>query len=125
MHNFAEFGRSISGSTYLHLDYGPVSNRAKSIVNKLASEEIVRITTIPSESGNAKMLRLIKTDSDVSSVLENHEIEMIDRVLEEYGSMSPREITRHSHEETAYKSTKDKHRISYKYAKFLKQLPKK
>jgi hypothetical protein len=110
-------GTSISGARYVHLPYGPVPDRYEGMLAKLAATETIWFEP----RGD---YRLIKGWNDpLVGVLSNDERESLDWVLERLGSMTSTELTRQSHRERGYRSTKLGEPIAYAYAKFLEIRP--
>jgi len=109
-------GRGISGSVYLNRPFGPVADPAAEILEDLVKTGRVKI---------ADRTKHYESSAEISSLLDDKEIEVLDWVIEKYGEMGAREISDLSHNERAYKDTRPNEPIAYSYAKFLKTLPTK
>ena len=106
-------GSSISGARYVHLPYGPVPDRYEGMLSKLAAADTIWYE----RRGD---YQLIKGWNDpLIDVLGNEERGTLDWVLGRLGSMSSSELTRQSHRERGYRSTKLGEPIAYAYAKLL------
>jgi hypothetical protein len=109
-------GTSISGARYVHLPYGPVPDRYEGMLAKLAAVETIWFE----RRGD---FQLIKGWNDpLIGTLSNEERETLDWVLERLGSLNSSELTRQSHRERGYRSTRLGEPIAYAYAKFLEIL---
>lgn len=97
-------GKSISGSRYINLPYGPVPEHG--------------FDAWDDSTLNAG------TSSDYLSQLEELDIRVLDWVLDTYGKLTTTEITNLSHTETGYLSTRPGETIPYTYARYLKKLPR-
>ena len=114
-------GRGISGATYLNLPYGPVPDRVENVVDDLAKSEAISRVDVPEFGSSAQ--RITKGSSDPGLTLTPDEERVCQWVLDNYGNMSPTELSDYSHREKAYKFTRPQEPIAYEYAKFFKKLP--
>jgi uncharacterized phage-associated protein len=114
-------GRGISGATYLNLPYGPVPDKVDTVIDELADAGAVSRIAVP-EFGAASQ-RIMSKGQSARESLTDEEQRILSWVLENYGDMSPSEITEYSHAEKAYKFTRPHEPIAYEYAKFFKKLP--
>jgi len=117
--NYYRLGKSISGSRYVHLPYGPVPDSYEETLETLNHYGVVDVT----KENSADLVR--SGDSPAKSFLSADEIETLDWILENYGSMSASQLTEISHREKAYTNTRTGEEIAYEYAKFLSKLPTK
>ena len=110
-------GASISGAKYVHLPYGPVPDRYEGMLAKLSAMETIWFE----RRGD---YQLIKGWNDpLIGTLSDEERGTLDWVLRRLGTLSSSELTRQSHRELGYRSTKLGEPIAYEYAKFLEVLP--
>ena len=117
--NYYRQGKSISGSRYVHLPYGPVPDGYEETLETLNHYGVVDVT-------KEDYADLVKAgDRPVESFLTADEIETLDWTLEQYGHMSATQLTQLSHREKAYSNTRTGEEIAYEYAKFLSKLPEK
>jgi uncharacterized phage-associated protein len=115
--NYFIYGRSISGSRYIHLPYGPVPDNYEEILRALKNDGIIEI----SASESAELVE--KGKNALETGLTEQEISTLDWVAETYGAMSASRLTELSHRERAYRDTKTGEEIAYEYAKFFAKLP--
>ena len=117
--NYYRLGKSISGSRYVHLPYGPVPDGYEETLETLNHYGVVDVI----KENSADLIR--SGDSRARSFLNAEEIETLDWILENYGGMSAGQLTELSHREKAYANTRTGEEIAYEYAKFLSKLPTK
>ncbi len=135
---YFQHGHGISGATYLNLPYGPVPDTVEKVLDDLsATGKIARVPT----GGPGSNAQLIKPAAAASSVhessepwlpgfsdleiaeLSEDEIKTLDWVFDQYGHLSPTQISELSHREKAYTSTRPNEPIAYEYSKFFLNLP--
>ena len=114
--------QGISGATYVNLPYGPVPDQVEQVIDHLAAVGRITKGAVQGLGKNATMIKPGGTPE--SEILTDEEKQVIDWVLEQYGDLSPTEISDLSHREKAYASTRPGEQIAYEYAKFLENLPK-
>ena len=114
--------QGISGATYVNLPYGPVPDQVEQVIDHLAAVGRITKGTVQGLGKNATMIK--PGSYPESEILTDEEKHVIDWVLEQYGDLSPTEISDLSHREKAYASTRPGEQIAYEYAKFLENLPK-
>ena len=117
--NYYRLGKSISGSRYVHLPYGPVPDGYEETLETLNHYGVIDVT----KENSADLVR--SGESPAKSFLNAEEIETLDWILENYGRMSASQLTEISHREKAYSNTRAGEEIAYEYAKFLSKLPTK
>ena len=117
--NYYLHGRSISGSHYVHLPYGPVPEDYESHLRAAAETGAIRLETAGTD---AMVVRPGEAKNEGDSLSEE-ERKTIDWVLDSYGQLSTNAISDLSHREKAYKFTKQGEQIAYAYAKFFERLP--
>jgi len=117
--NYYLHGRSISGSSYVHLPYGPVPENYESHLQSAAETGVILTETAGTE---AVIVKPVGTGIKYE-LLSDEECRTLDWVLDSYGRLSTNSISDLSHREKAYKFTKQGERIAYAYAKFFERLP--
>ncbi len=111
---FKEYGVSLTGTQYIHLQYGPVPKQYDIILwllqesNRVESEEFVYM-----EKAGEEFRAL--TPPDVA-LFSKEELGTIDCVLKTLGSLNAEEISEKSHQEAGYIETSHRDVILYKYA---------
>jgi len=115
--HYRSHGTSISGARYVHLPYGPVPDRYEGMLAKLSAMETIWFE----QRGDYQIIK--GWNDPLIGVLGNEERTTLDQVLEHLGAMTSSELTRQSHREKGYRSTKLGEPIAYEYAKFLEALP--
>ena len=115
--NFYRRGMSISGSTYVHLPYGPVPDGYEETLETLNHYGVIDI----SKQNSADLV--VSGDNSATDFLTPEEKGTLDWVLDSFGAMSAGQLTEFSHRERAYKDTRAGEEIAYEYAKFLAKLP--
>ena len=112
---YKENGISISGSSYIHLPYGPVPKDYDMLFGMMASDQIAHIEVL-FENGYEK--HQVIPDQDVpEGILSDAEAEVLDRVYERFKEFGSGEISKYSHNEKGYSSTRLGEVISYQFAK--------
>lgn len=119
--NYYLHGRSISGSTYIHVPFGPVPEHYGAALERLA--EAGRVELLP--SGRQAVIVAPRAAAESKTELGSAEIRSINWVLDTYGKLSSSEISDLSHSEKAYRFTRPGEQIAYEYASFFETLPPK
>jgi uncharacterized phage-associated protein len=114
--NYFLHGASISGSRYLHMPYGPVAEYYRETIETLSEDS--RLKTQRS-GGHDKLL----ADNDSLHELSFFEVATINWVLDNLDSMTAAKISELSHQERAFRFTRQGEFIPYEFAKYLKKLP--
>jgi uncharacterized phage-associated protein len=114
--------QGISGATYVNMPYGPVPDQVERVIDHLAAVGRVTRSSVQGLGRNVQMIKPGATPE--SEVLTGDEKRVIDWVMDQYGDLSPSQISDLSHKEKAYASTRPGEQIAYEYAKFLANLPK-
>lgn len=112
-YNFRLTGRSISGSSYIHLPHGPVIADYEDLLAKMDENGFLNIED--SDGGSF----ISSTDGAWRDILSEEEKETCRLVLEKFGKLNAAEISDQSHSETAWKNTRTGETISYGYAQFF------
>lgn len=114
---YKENGISISGMKYVHLPFGPVPDKFDIIFGKMATDEIAHIDVVY-DNGYEK--HRVIADNDVpKGILNDMEIEMLQRIYDRFALFGSAEISEYSHKEKGYKATKKGEVIPYSYAKYI------
>lgn len=117
--HYKDYVRSITGSRYAHLPYGPVPDQYDVWLSTLVAEnpaiskEELWINDHPAEM-------VVSQEPTDISLFENSELLTLAKVKEFFKDYSAKMITDFSHQEKGYRETKNGQIISYKYAKDLK-----
>jgi uncharacterized phage-associated protein len=112
-------GRSITGTTYRHLPYGPVVDGYEDILSYLDEHDVIAIDSVPTRHGIREVIRGV---GQTPIELTESERETLESVAARFGSMSAEEISEMSHLERAWKDTRTGEEIAYGYSMFLKEL---
>ena len=116
--HYKDFGRSITGSRYAHLPYGPVPDQYDVWLSTLVAEN----PTISKEElwfNDHPTEMILSQESPDISAFENSELLILAKVKEFFKDYSAKMITDFSHQEKGYRETKNGQIISYKYAQDL------
>ena len=114
---YKENGISISGLKYAHLPYGPVPENFDMLLGKMTADHIAHIEVFY-DNGYEKHQVIPECDIP-EGVLSEEEWEVLERIyikFEDFGSV---DISKYSHKEKGYSSTKKGEIISYSYAKYI------
>lgn len=117
--HYKEYARSITGSRYAHLPFGPVPDRYDLWLSTLVAEDPTLSKDEVWINDNPAELMISKETADIG-VFENSEVLVLATVKEFFKSYTPKMITDFSHREKGYQETKNGQIISYKYAKDLR-----
>ena len=112
---YKENGISMSGLKYVHLPYGPVPENFDMLLGKMTADHIAHIEVFY-DNGYEKHQVIPECDIP-EGVLSEEEWEVLERIyikFEDFGSV---DISKYSHKEKGYSSTKKGEIISYSYAK--------
>ena len=112
---YKENGISISGTKYVHFQYGPVPQNFDILFGMMAADNVAHIEVI-FNNGYEKH-RVIPDCGIPAGVLSDDEMAVLERVYEKFADFSSIEISDYSHKEKGYCSTKQGEIISYAYAK--------
>lgn len=112
-------GRSITGTTYRHLPYGPVVDGYEEILAFLDEHDVIAIESVTTRHGDREVIRAV---GDAPAVLSESERDTLERVAKAFGSMTAEELSEASHVERAWKDTRTGEEIAYGYSMFLKDL---
>ena len=111
---YKENGLSISGLKYAHLPYGPVPDNFDMILGKMAADHIAHIEVL--YDGAYENHQVVPECDVPEGALSDEEIEVLERIYEEFKNFGSVEISNYSHREKGYNVTKTGQIISYAYA---------
>lgn len=112
---YKENGISMSGLKYVHLPYGPVPENFDMLLGKMAADHVAHIEVFY-DNGYEKHQVIPECDIP-EGVLSNEEIAVLERIYEKFKDFGSIDISKYSHKEKGYSSTKQGEIISYAYAK--------
>lgn len=114
---FRHSSRSVTGSLYRRMPYGPVPVGFSSLRAQLEDDDIVTVNEIAFQNGNTgEVFRPGAQAETCMKVLVDCDVPVLRFVRDRLGSMTPSEISDKSHEEPAWKDTLPKAIISYEKA---------
>jgi transcriptional regulator with XRE-family HTH domain len=119
--NFYEmYEEQLTGSEYKKMPFGPVSSEITSMLNTLISSE--QILQIKNEYLGKIVLRFIPlTRTDLSS-LRAHEVEVVNRVIDQLGNYSNESLFRYIQIDMPWQATSDGEPIDYELV-FYREAP--
>ncbi len=112
-------GRSITGTAYRHLPYGPVVDGYEDILSYLDKHDVIVIDSVQTRHGTRDVIR---AGGEFPIELTELERETLASVAAKFGSMTAEEISEASHYERAWKDTRTGEVIAYGYSMFLPEL---
>lgn len=115
---YKEYGYSMTGMEYVKITYGPVPDNYEIILNELIKNNYLKLNIINHDNYEENILNSMK-NSEMNSLSEN-EIKIINSIEKKFKNYLVSDIVNYSHEEEAYKKTKNKELISYDYSFDLK-----
>ena len=115
--NYFLHGRSISGSRYIHMPYGPVPEYYRETLETLSAENRLHTERVKGHD------ELTSEGREVLDVLTILEIAAIGWVLDNFDNMNAHALSDHSHEEKAFRFTRQGEFIPYEFARYFRHLP--
>lgn len=112
---YRENGISISGTSYVHLPYGPVPRNFDILFGMMAADQVAHIE-VEFDNGYEKH-QVIPDCGMPEGVLSDAEMNVLERVYEKFADYGSVEISNYSHMERGYQSTRQGEIIPYSYAK--------
>ena len=106
---------SITGLEYSKITLGPVPDQYSKILSYLVSEGVIKIET-EFYQGDYTKEKIIALKEANYNVFDKSELKIIEEVKNYFKSYTSSEIAEYSHQEKAYKETKNSQNISYDYA---------
>ena len=117
MLSYRENSVSISGSRYLHYNYGPVPERYEMLLEFMEKDGLIRMEHF--EDNGYEKIRIIALDKDPISDLSDDETLILNKVYDRFKDFGSKQIADYSHQEKGYQETKEYQVIPYSYAKNL------
>lgn len=115
---------SVSGATYVHLQYGPVPDNYTGYLASLCASETLVVEEIdfgPGETGDHMVgEKLVATREPKADALPESAYAVLEAVYRRFRRTGSKEISSLSHEEVGYSETVHMEPISYEYADRLK-----
>ena len=115
---YKEYGYSLTGMEYAAIKYGPVPNNYELILNELVKDNTIEFEKHINQNYEETIIKTFK--KNIYKNLNNNEIELLDNIKKYFKNYSVKEIVDFSHEEKAFKETKQGKLISYEYSFDLK-----
>lgn len=115
MYFFKEFTVSISGMNYVHFQYGPVPREYSFLLGLMEKLGAISIVETENSYGSGDVV-IARDDYVHAGNLTSDELQILDKVIEKFGSMSAAQISDQSHKEKGYMKTANMDLISYTYA---------
>ncbi len=112
---YKENGVSITGGSYLHMQYGPVLQNYDIIFGMMTADNIMHIDIV-FDNGYEKH-KVVSDHEFPKGVLTKAEIDVLERIYNKFSDFGSAEISNYSHNEKGYSSTKHGEIIPYSYAK--------
>ncbi len=112
---YKENGISMSGLKYAHLPYGPVPENFDMLFGKMSADHIAHIEVVY-DNGYEKH-QVVPECTMPIGVLSEDELDVLERIYEKFKDFGSVDISKYSHREKGYYSTKQGEIISYSYAK--------
>lgn len=112
---YKENGVSMTGTEYVHLPFGPVPRNYDMLFGAMTSQNLIDVSVVYENSFEKH--QIVPKNQDYIKVLNEDEIEVLERVYEKFKNYGSMDISNYSHNEKGYKMTKDNEVISYAYAK--------
>jgi len=115
--HFKMHARSLTGTLYRQLPYGPVPVAFSSLRAQLEADEFVSVDEIVFANGNTgEVFRPGLNADQIDCLFDDHELRVLQFVRDQLGGLTPSEISDRSHNEAAWKDTPAKEVISYEKA---------
>ena len=115
---YQENGISMSGTRYVHFQYGPVPQNFDILFGMMEADRVAHIEVV-FDNGYEK--HQVLPDCDIpEGILADDEMKVLERIYEKFADFGSAEISNYSHKETGYSSTKRGEIIPYAYAKDIR-----
>ncbi len=118
---YKEKGKSITGLSYSHLNYGPVPNKYQMLIGIMIEEHELSENEKVYRNGTSGIFYRTKKKPNMK-IFNDYEKRILKKVVKTMKNKSSKEISDLSHQEDGYMNTKIGELISYKYAKTIKLL---
>jgi putative zinc finger/helix-turn-helix YgiT family protein len=116
-YHFKEYGVSMTGTRYQHLPYGPVPDNYDLYLWILSTEKKIEGEEIIFEDKSGEFFRAIAHED--LSTFTKEELGTMKYVVRKLGKLNAQQISERSHEEAAYKGTRQSETIPYSFAEQL------
>lgn len=113
--HFKNFSRSISGSHYVHLQYGPVPDNYDWIYTTAIAEGLLSEEEVCFPNGDIGY-KFVSLQTPTESFFTSEEIETMKFIVQYFANVGAKDIKDRSHKERAYTETNYQETISYKFA---------
>ncbi len=111
---------SLTGAVYRKLPYGPVPADFGGLREQMELDQFVEVREVPYQNGRiGEEYRLGPMADEVKVSFSSRELKTLEKVADEFGNVTPSEISDRSHRETAWQDTEDLDLISYDKAASL------
>jgi len=113
---FKKLGRSISGSPYRAIQYGPVPSDFGALVERLVQDDFVAAEEVEFERCSGTRYTAGPNQPSLDDPLSADELKIIQAVARQFHHATAGEICERSHREAAWIHTPQKKLISYRFA---------
>jgi putative zinc finger/helix-turn-helix YgiT family protein len=115
--HFKKFAVSISGTRYAHMPFGPAPDKYRHFFALLEDEQLLETNEVTFDGGSGETF--LSREAPDLHVFEDSELRCMLFVKSQLERKSATEMSRYSHEEVAYKETRNGELISYSLAESL------
>ncbi len=114
--NFKRHTVSLTGARYVHFPYGPVPERFNLLLG-LMDGDVINI--VPVEVYGYEGEQILPRQCFDQTLFSSEELGVLQLVYDQFKDSNASAISKHSHQERAYRETRDQETISYEWAKYL------
>lgn len=118
---YRDLGSAITGVPYQNLELGPAPRRLLPVQTRLIDSGFARLDHIPTPTGMQK--RLVPLREPNLGSFSDHELELVDRVIERLRSRNASQASQDSHEEVGWLATSTGETIPYHMALLSRPAP--
>ncbi len=111
--HYRYYGVSVSGTSYVHMPFGPCADQYNFFLSHLLKENALEAKEIFFENGSGEKLIAL---TDEENTLSSSALEVMTAVHEHFASVSSKDISALSHDEKGYLNTNEGEVIPYSYA---------
>ncbi|MFC1475860.1 type II TA system antitoxin MqsA family protein [Candidatus Zixiibacteriota bacterium] len=115
--HFKKFAISITGTRYVHMQFGPVPDEYRFCLALLESDSVLETEEVIFDGGSGAIY-ISKAPADLG-VFDESELRCLLHVKSRFEKISATDVSQYSHNEPAYKETKHGDLISYVLAESL------
>ena len=105
-----ETGQSVTGSEYIKYEHGPVPSRGEKLLKQVQSEG--KISVEQEIYTSYRINKIVAQAPSESKIFSEHEINLIDRICQNYGSKTASYLSNASHDEPAWHYAKLQNKLS-------------